>query len=94
MNSVLDGRLTNNVHQRELVPHQETGGKLSQGFRDFQIFIISIMNYSSWIRNSEWEMAKVEMRSSNEWGVGGLCSSLRDPCLGRSPAVQQVSLRI
>ena len=57
MNSVLDGRLTNNVHQRELVPHQETGGKLSQGFRDFQIFIISIMNYSV---DQKFRMAKID----------------------------------
>ena len=53
MNSVFDGHLTNNVHQHEFVPPQESGGKLSQGFRDFHIFIISIMNYSR-IRNSEF----------------------------------------
>ena len=86
----MDGQRTNNVHQREFVPHQESGGKLMHGFRDFQIFIISIMNYSSWIRNSELQMAKIEIDEdlkSPPYSFDSFCFTFGGACKRYSPRV-------
>ena len=50
-----DGSETNNVRQHEFVPLQQSERKLWNGFRDFQIFIISIMDYSV---DQKFRMAK------------------------------------